>query len=43
MEEKWKVMKSTLVESFTEILGTVKESQPDWFHESEEVISPYIK
>ena len=36
-------MKSALVESATEILGKVKGSQPDWFRESEEVISPYIK
>ena len=36
-------MKSALVESATEILGKVKGSQPDWFCESEEVISPYTK
>ena len=41
--KKWKVMKSALVESATEILGKAKGSQPDWFRESEEVISPYIK
>ena len=43
MEEKWKVMKSALVETATEILGKVRGSQPDWFRESEEVIIPYIK
>ena len=36
-------MKLALVESATKILGKVKGSQPDWFRESEEVISPYIK
>ena len=36
-------MKSVLVESATEILGKVKGSQPDWFCESDKVISPYIK
>ena len=36
-------MKSALVEFVSEILGKVKGSQPDWFCESEEVISPYIK
>ena len=43
MEGKWKVMKLALVESATKIFGKVKGSQPDWFRESEEVISPYIK
>ena len=43
MEKKWKMMKLALVESATEVLGKVKGSQLDWFCESEEVISPYIK
>ena len=33
--EKWKVMRAALVE--------VRRSQPDWFHESEDIIRPYLQ
>ena len=36
MEERWEVMRSSLLESADELLGYEKSRQPDWFQESED-------
>ena len=42
-EEKWKVVKTALVDVAEKALGRARRRQPDWFQEYEDTIRPYIQ
>ena len=42
-EEKWKKIRSAILETSEELLGVVqKNKQPDWFQESEDELRPHL-
>ena len=42
IEDRWTVLQSALVTAAEKHLGTTKRRQPDWFADSQEVLSPLI-
>jgi len=42
-EEKWGVMRMALVDTALELLGKTSRRRPDWFHESEDIILPFLQ
>lgn len=43
VEEKWRVMRTAIVEAAEETLGRARRSQPDWFLDSEDSIRPFLQ
>ena len=43
VEEKWRAMRTALVDTADEMLGRAKRSQPDWFLESEDTIRQFLQ
>lgn len=41
-EEKWEKIQSAILETSDELLGVIKNKQPDWFQESEDELRPYL-
>ena len=43
VEEKWRAMRTALVDTAGETLGKAKRSQPDWFLDAENTIRPFLQ
>ena len=43
IECNWDALKSCIVSAAEEVVGRGKRKQPDWFEDSEELLSPLIK
>ena len=43
VEDKWRVMRATLVDIAEEVLGKVKKRQPDWFLDSKDHLTSYLQ
>ena len=43
VEEKWRAMRTALVDTAGETLGKAKRSQPDWFLDADDTIRPFLQ
>ena len=43
IEEKWRAMRTALVDTAGETLGKAKRSHPDWFLDAEDTIRPFLQ